>query len=345
MSADFATRLADPAAPLIIGEIAQAHDGSLGAAHAYIDALAEAGAHAIKFQTHIADQESTLDEAFRVKFSRQDATRYDYWQRMEFTPEQWAGLKAHADEKHIGFLSTPFSAAAVELLENLGVPAWKIGSGDTALAELFEPMAATGKPVIVSTGMSGWDEIDRTVGALRATGAAFTLMQCTSMYPTPPEEVGLNNLPLMAERYGCRVGLSDHTGTTAPAKVAIARGFPLIEVHAIFDKRMFGPDTIASLTIEQIAELAQFARDVATLDAHPVDKDAKAAQLAQQKSLFGRSVGLAADLAEGHEIVAEDLLPKKPGGGIPWAEKDTVVGRRLLRDAPRNRLLRIEDLD
>ena len=116
-------------------------------------------------------------------------------------------------------------------------------------------------------------------------------------------------------------------------------------MHAIFDKRMFGPDTIASLTIEQIAELAQFARDVATLDAHPVDKDAKAAQLAQQKSLFGRSVGLAADLAEGHEIVAEDLLPKKPGGGIPWAEKDTVVGRRLLRDAPRNRLLRIEDLD
>lgn len=345
MNETFTDKLANAAAPLIIGEVAQAHDGSLGAAHAYVDALAAAGADAIKFQTHIADQESTLDEAFRVKFSMQDETRYDYWQRMEFTPEQWAGLKAHADKKRIAFLSTPFSAAAVELLDKLDVPAWKIGSGDVTLAELFEPMAATGKPVIVSSGMSGWDEIDRTVVALRDKRAPFALMQCTSMYPTPLEEVGLNNLPLMAERFGCRVGLSDHTGTTAPAKVAIARGFPFIEVHAIFDKRMFGPDTVASLTIEQIGELVQFARDVATLDAHPVDKDDKAVQLAQQKSLFGRSVGLRADLAEGHEITAEDLLPKKPGGGIPWLDKDMVVGRRLVRDTSRNRLIKIEDFE
>lgn len=345
MNKTFTDKLANATAPLVIGEVAQAHDGSLGAAHAYVDALADAGADAIKFQTHIADQESTLDEAFRVKFSRQDETRYDYWQRMEFTPEQWAGLKTHADIKGIAFLSTPFSTAAVELLDKLDVPAWKIGSGEVTLAELFEPMAATGKPVIVSSGMSGWDEIDRTVAALREKGASFALMQCTSMYPTPLEEVGLNNLPLMSKRFGCRVGLSDHTGTTTPAKVAIAWGFPLIEVHAIFDKRMFGPDTIASLTIEQIGELAQFARDVATLNAHPVDKDAKAAQLAQQKSLFGRSVGLAADIAEGREIRVEDLLPKKPGGGIPWTDKHMLVGRRVVRDTARNRLLKIEDLE
>ena len=345
MSEMFKQKLADRTAPLIIGEVAQAHDGSLGAAHAYIDALAHVGADAVKFQTHIADQESTLDEAFRIKFSQQDMTRYDYWRRMEFTAEQWAGLKAHADQKGIVFLSTPFSASAVELLDRLDVPAWKIGSGDVALEELYRPMLATGKPLIVSSGMSGWGELDHVVGTLRGCGSEFALMQCTSMYPTPLEGVGLNNLSLLSQRYHCRVGLSDHSGTTTPAKVAIARGYPLIEVHTIFDKRMFGPDTVASLTVDQIGEVVQFARDVETLNEHPVDKDEKAAQLSRQKSLFGRSVGLRADLSAGHEISAGDLLPKKPGGGIPWSDKHLIIGRQLVRNVSQNRLLQNEDLN
>ena len=341
---DFAAKLADRARPLIIAEIAQAHDGSLGAAHAYVDALADAGADAIKFQTHIADQESTLDEQFRVRFSYQDDTRYGYWQRMEFTEPQWAELKRHAEDRGIAFLSTPFSRAAVDMLSRLDVAAWKIGSGDTALPELLEPMADSGKPMIVSSGMSDWAELDRVVDRLRERNADFTLMQCTSQYPTPLENVGLNNLPLIAERYGCRVGLSDHTGTLSPSLAAIARGYPLIEVHAIFDKRMFGPDTIASLTVDQIGELARFARDVATLDSHPVSKDAMADTLSQQKALFGRSVGLAQDLPAGHVLEASDLLPKKPSGGVPWDRKDDVVGRTLTKDVARNRLLRNEDL-
>src|SRR5919106_3387525 len=108
----------------IIAEVAQTHDGSLGTAHAYIDAVAKTGANAIKFQTHIAAAESTPGEPFRVKFSRQDATRYDYWQRMEFTEEQWQGLVEHAQERGLVFLSTPFSFAAVDLLEHIDVPAW-----------------------------------------------------------------------------------------------------------------------------------------------------------------------------------------------------------------------------
>src|SRR5215813_7641486 len=111
---------------LIIGEVAQAHDGSLGTAHAFIDAIANAGAHAVKFQTHIAAAESTSAEPWRVKFSRQDETRYDYWKRMEFTEAQWTGLKAHADERGLLFLSSPFSVEAVDLLARVGVAAWKI---------------------------------------------------------------------------------------------------------------------------------------------------------------------------------------------------------------------------
>lgn len=342
---DFVTRLLDRRQPLIVAEVAQNHDGSLGICHAYVDALAEAGADAIKFQTHIAAEESTLDEQFRVKFSYQDDTRYDYWQRMEFSEPQWLELKNHADEKGIAFLSTPFSAAAVALLERLNVPAWKVGSGDVALDELFQPMLATGKPLIVSSGMSGWPEIDRMVERLRAGGSLFALMQCTSQYPTPLDQVGLNNLSLMQHRYECRIGLSDHSGSTTPALAAIARGFPLIEVHATFDRRMFGPDVSASLTIEQIAELARFASDLRMIDDHPVDKDSKAAELGQQKTLFSRSAAPRGDLPAGHELRAEDLAPKKPGTGIAWAEKDRLVGRVLKHAVAANRLLKDEDFE
>src|ERR1043166_8013571 len=137
MSSDsFLARLRDRGC-LIIGDVAQAHDGSLGTAHAYIDAIARAGADAVKFQTHMAAAESTPGEPWRGKFSQQDESRYAYWKRMEFTAEQWLGLKQHADEKGLLFLSSPFSLEAVELLTRVGVPAWKIASGELAGARMF----------------------------------------------------------------------------------------------------------------------------------------------------------------------------------------------------------------
>lgn len=117
---------------MIVAEVAQAHDGSLGMAHAFIDAVANAGADAIKFQTHIAAAESAPHEQWRVKFSYQDATRYDYWRRMEFTPDQWHGLKRHCDARGLTFLSSPFSVDAVDLLTQVGVAAWKVASGEVA---------------------------------------------------------------------------------------------------------------------------------------------------------------------------------------------------------------------
>lgn len=340
----FLEKLKDKTQPLIIAEIAQNHDGSLGMCYAYIDALADAGAHAVKFQTHIAAEESTIDEPFRVKFSKQDETRYEYWQRMEFTEAQWVGLKQHADEKGIQFLSTPFSVAAVELLNRVGVPLWKVGSGDTLSRELLDAMIATGKPIIVSTGMSAWDEIDAVVDILKQSGTDYTLMQCTSMYPTALEHTGLNLLQEMQEKYGCRIGLSDHSASLSPAMAAIARGFNLIELHATFDRRMFGPDVGSSLTIEEVAQLVKFANNVATMDANPVDKDAMAAKLKAQKDLFAKSVALKKDLPAGHVLAAEDITSKKPATGIVWAEKDKVIGRELAHDVPSNRLLRQEDL-
>lgn len=339
-----AERLARDEAPLIVAEIGQNHDGSLGMCHAYVEALADAGAHAIKFQTHIAAEESTLDEAFRVKFSYQDETRYDYWHRMEFSEPQWAELKAHCDARGIGFVSTPFSVAAVEMLERIGVGVWKVGSGDTR-SPMMAAILATKKPVMVSTGMSDWAEIDGIVNSLRTAAAPFCLYQCTSKYPTPLADVGLNVLPEMRARYGCRVGLSDHSGQVAPSLAAIARGFGLIEVHATFDRRMFGPDVRASLSVEEIAALVRFAEDVAAMDASPVDKDAMAAALRTQKELFARSVALKADRPAGHALAEADLLAKKPGSGIPWGDRAGLIGRRLRHPVPANRLLRNGDIE
>jgi len=148
---------------IVVAEIAQAHDGSLGAAHAYIDAVAKSGADGIKFQTHIAHAESTPQEQFRKKIFPQDASRYDYWKRMEFTPEQWLGLSSHARDKKLIFLSTPFSNEAVDLLVKLDIPAWKVGSGEIGNLPLIEKMALTGKPVLLSSGMSPWSELDAAV--------------------------------------------------------------------------------------------------------------------------------------------------------------------------------------
>src|ERR687890_906986 len=138
---------------LIIGEVAQTHDGSLGLAHAFIDAIADAGADGVKFQTHIAAAESTPGEPWRVRFSRQDESRYDYWKRMEFTEEQWKGLKEHAEERGVLFLSSPFSVEAAEMLERLGIKAWKVASGEVSNPVLLDYLIDTGKPILISTGM------------------------------------------------------------------------------------------------------------------------------------------------------------------------------------------------
>ena len=137
---------------LVIGEIAQAHDGSLGAAHAYIDAIADAGADVIKFQTHIAAAESTRQEPWRVKFSYEDDLRYDYWERMQFTEEQWIGLKEHAENRGLIFLSTPFSVDAAKMLDRMGMTMWKISSGEVSDPWLLEYILSTKKPIIFSTG-------------------------------------------------------------------------------------------------------------------------------------------------------------------------------------------------
>ena len=316
----------------VIAEVAQTHDGSLGQAHAFIDAVATTGADAIKFQTHIAEAESTPDEPWRVEFSTQDESRYEYWRRISFDAEQWAQLKRHSDERGLHFLSSPFSIEALELLEKLGVPAWKIASGETGNPLLIDRIISTGKPIFVSTGMSPLDEIDATVAAIRKGGNCFAVLQCTSIYPTPLEKVGLNMLQLFRERYGCPMGLSDHSGVLWPSIAAAAMGASVLEVHVTFSRRMFGPDVPASLTVDELGQLVQAVHSIKTMNDYPVDKDEMAIELEEMRLTFTKSLVARKTIKAGTLLTSDDLAAKKPGTGIPVSAFSQVIGRRALCD-------------
>ena len=329
----------------IIAEVAQAHDGSLGTAHAFIDAIANAGADAVKFQTHIADAESTLKEPWRVKFSLQDATRYEYWKRMEFTEEQWKGLKQHAIERGLLFLSSPFSVEAIELLKRTGVAVWKIASGEVSNTTMFECIAETGLPILLSTGMSPLREIDDAVERIKAKGLPLAVLQCTSMYPTPSDKIGLNLIPFFHERYDCPVGLSDHSGTIYPSLAAVTLGATIIEVHVTMSRQMFGPDVSASVTTAELKQLVEGTRCIEKMVANPVDKDVIARELAPMRQLFMKSIVARMDLRAGTVLQAEFLTVKKPGTGLPPDRLQDLVGLRLRRDIKANDALREEDLE
>jgi N-acetylneuraminate synthase len=324
----------------VIAEVAQAHDGSLGTAHAYIDLAADCGANAVKFQTHIAAAESTPGEPWRVKFGTQDETRYAYWRRMEFQPAQWRELRDHARERKLVFLSTPFSNQAIDLLETLDMAAWKVGSGEVTNTPMLERLAGTHRPVLLSSGMATWAELDEALKVLRRGDVPIAVLQCTSSYPCPPERWGLNVIRALRERYPDAVtGFSDHSGEVFAGLAAVALGAELIEVHVTFSKRAFGPDVPASLDPDALSHLIQGARSIQTARRHPVDKDALADELGELKRTFEKSVVLARDLTAGHTLAADDLASKKPGSGIPAARLTDLVGKRLTRDLPADTLL------
>jgi N,N'-diacetyllegionaminate synthase len=331
---------------LVIAEVAQAHDGSLGTAHAYIDAVAKAGADVVKFQTHIASAESTPSEPWRVRFSPREESRYEYWKRMEFTEAEWLGLRKHALKAGVDFLSSPFSLEALELLERVGVMGWKVASGEVKNAAMLNRMAATHLPVMLSTGMSPLSEIDEAVALLREREVKeITVMQCTSAYPTPPEKVGLNVLPVLRERYRCDVGLSDHSGTIWPSLSAVTLGASIVEVHVTFSRDAFGPDVPASVTIEDLGRLVEGVRFLERARAHPIDKDAAARELEPMRKLFMKSVVARRTLPAGTVLAGADLAAKKPGTGIPAERLPSLVGRRLARDVAADAVLMDEDLE
>lgn len=313
----------------IIAEIGQAHDGSLGMAHSYIDALSKTGIDAVKFQMHIAHAESSIHEPFRVKFSKQDKTRYDYWERMSFSLDQWKGLKQHCEEVDLEFMASPFSNLAVDWLEEIGVKRYKVGSGEVNNFLLLEKLVQTRKPVILSSGMSSFEELDESVDFLKARDIEFSVLQCTTSYPTQPENYGLNVIKALKQRYAVPVGYSDHSGKISPGIAAAALGAEILEFHVAFSKAQFGPDSSSSLTIPEIRDLTEHVREIETALNHPVNK-AHNNQFSKLKAIFEKSLAVNKNLKKGHVLTFADLEAKKPKGyGINPERFQDIIGKRL----------------
>lgn len=328
---------------LLIAEMGLSHDGSLGAAHAFIDAVAARGVDAVKFQTHIAEAEGTAAEKFRSNVFMQDASRQDYWRRTAFSEEQWRELKRHADQRNLLFLSSPFSVEALELLQRVGCPAWKVASGETNNIPLLERMIETGKPVLLSSGMSTIEELDQSMALLQRHAVPRLLFQCTNRYPCPPEHVGLNMLAEYAERYGVPVGFSDHSGTPAAGIAARALGASAIEVHVTFHRACFGPDVVASITLEELDVLVSGVRFLDSARAFPVEKNVQAEELAEIRSLFQKSIVAREEIPAGAVLQIEQLAFKKPGTGIPAMQYREVIGRQVSRRIAPDEQLAWED--
>ncbi|TDP59218.1 N-acetylneuraminate synthase family protein [Flavobacterium dankookense] len=330
--------------PYLIAEIAQAHDGSLGILHSYIDAVAKTGVQAIKFQLHIADAESSIHEPFRVKFSKEDATRFDYWKRMEFTLEQWKEIKSHCDEVGLDFICSPFSNLAVDWLEQIDVKQYKVGSGEVNNFLLLEKICQTGKPIIISSGMSSFDELDKTVEFLRSKKATFSILQCTTAYPTKPEQYGLNVISELKKRYDVPIGFSDHSAKVATGIAAVTLGAEILEFHVVFNKQMFGPDAVASLTIEETKQLVDDVAAIYLAQNHVISKETNE-QFKELKAIFEKSLAINKNLPKGHIITFDDLESKKPKGyGIPASDFQKVIGAKLKNDKSQWDFLNEDDL-
>lgn len=330
---------------MIIAEVGQAHDGSLGIAHSYIDSLSETGIDAIKFQTHIANAESSIFEPFRVDFSYEDKTRMEYWKRMEFTIEEWQGLKNHCNDLKLEFISSPFSCAAVDLLEKVGVRRYKIGSGEISNFLLLEKIARTGKPIVLSSGLSTFKDLDRTLDFLRGFKNHLSILQCTTSYPTKADEWGLNIISELRERYEVPIGFSDHSGSINACLAATALGAEILEFHTTFDRRIFGPDSSSSITIDEVKLLVRGIRQIKSSLNSDFQKTLNKEKLGL-KTIFEKSLSVNKDLLIGHSLSIDDLESKKPSNqGILANDFESVIGKKLTKNLNQWDFLKEDDIE
>lgn len=326
-------RIAADEPPYVIAELSANHNGKLDTALRIIDAARAAGASAVKLQTYRPDTITLASDAepFRIHGGLWDGrTLYDLY-RQAHMPWDWHGaLFDHARQLGITIFSSPFDTTAVDLLESLGAPAYKIASFEAVDLPLIRYVAATGKPMIISTGMADADEIGEAVQAARAGGCQeLALLHCVSGYPAPAADYNLHTIADMRERFGVPIGLSDHTLDNTTALASIALGAVIIEKHFTLDRSGGGPDDSFSL---EPAELAALCRDSRTAweALGRVDYGRKSSEQGNLK--FRRSLYFVKPLKAGDRITADAVRSVRPGYGLAPKHLDAVVGRTLAKD-------------
>jgi pseudaminic acid synthase len=329
-------RIGVDAPPYVIAELSANHNGSLERALAIVDAAHKAGAQAVKLQSYRADT-ITIDHdgpEFIVRGGLWDGYKlYDLYAEAAMPWEWHEPLFKRARELGIAMFSSPFDATAVELLEKLEAPAYKIASLELCDIPLIERVARTGKPIVMSTGASELDEVAEAVAAARAAGAEqLVLLHCTSGYPTPARDSNLKTIPDLAAKFDIQVGLSDHTMGTAVPVAAVALGATVIEKHVTLRRADGGVDAAFSLEPEELARLVEdvnIAWEAKGNIFHGLAESERAARK------YRRSLYVVADLKAGQAIGPEHVRSIRPGLGLPPKHLNEVIGRRATRDVKR----------
>lgn len=321
--------------PFIIAEAGVNHDGDVDVAHRLITIAAESGADAVKFQT-FAPESLVAAGAGTTPYQQRAGgvlTQAEMLASLTLPPDAWVDLSHHARESGVLFLSSPFDASSAEMLVDLGAPALKTGSGELTNLPFLRDLAAFGLPLLISTGMADWDEVDSAVAATSDTEIA--LFHCVSAYPAPIAECNLRVLPAMQERYDVPVGWSDHTLGLTAAVAATSLGARLFEKHFTIDSSAPGPDHAASLEPEQLR--AYVARIHETVSSLGDGIKRRVPSEEENAPLVRRSWHARRDLAAGAVLDDADIVALRPESGIPVAMD--IVGSRLARAVPTGQAL------
>jgi len=309
----------------IIAEIGSVHDGSFGNARCLIEESINAGADIVKFQLHIFDEES-LESAPNPDYFNHES-RKDYFERIAFTEAEWIELKTHTESLGAEFLVSPFSIAAVEFLESIDVSFYKVPSGEINNLPLLERLALTKKTIILSSGMSSWDELDAAVTIL-IKRCDLIVMQCSSLYPCPAEFVGLNVINEMQSRYPCPIGFSDHTLGQSASISAVALGAMVVEKHVTFSKSMYGSDAAHSMDMKEFKLFCNNLKETWQMLENKVDKGDNSKYL-DTKKIFEKSIVTSMPIDRGALIEFEMLSYKKPGDGILAKDYQKIIGKKI----------------
>lgn len=339
-------RIAADTPPYVIAELSANHNGSLETALRIVAAAKHAGADAVKLQTYRPDT-ITLDcdnEEFRIHGGLWDGrTLYELYQEAHMPWEWHAPLFEYARKLGITIFSSPFDNTAVDLLEDLNAPAYKIASFEAVDLALIKYVAGTGKPMIISTGMADADEIQEAIEAARDGGCKeLAILHCVSGYPAPAEDYNLRTIPDMIRRFGLVTGLSDHTLDNTTAIASVVLGASIIEKHFTLDRSGGGPDDSFSLEPEELAALCRGAR-TAWSALGQIDYGRKSSEQGNVK--FRRSLYVVQNIKAGDSLTAESVRSIRPGFGLPPKHYDSLMGRRVTRDVLRGTPLSWDLLD
>jgi sialic acid synthase SpsE len=336
----FDGRAIGPGQPcFVIAEGCDNHLGNLTVAKEMVRQAKACGVDAIKFQHHLPDEEMLKEEV--PTSGNFNIPLYEFLKRYALTLDQHYELFQYCKSLGITYLCTPFSLKAARELDEMGLGAFKIGSGELTDLPTLKAIAAFGKPMILSTGMAEWHEIDETVAALRPINEQIVLMNCVSEYPAKHADVNLKVIQEMSRRYDVTVGHSDHTPDIYTSIAAVALGAKLVEKHFILDRRQPGPDQSVSIEPYEFYELVKGVRRVeealgSSKKVHELEKSIR--------SWAHRSVVSLCPIPKGSRITAEMVWTKRPGTGIPAKQLEEVISRTTACDIPADHLIRWEEL-